>query len=149
MKFEKFFKSAGTHGAIVKKSDSESWLVCGGVGMVIPNGVNNLGVSIEPGEVFTAIVNSDPDNDFLRLTEAILPEADGKAKDIIRVFETDLGDRVGISNADFGLLEKHDRLTFLEIEDDIDGETVTRKFMVVRNHQNDAVGYITGVDYVA
>jgi hypothetical protein len=152
MKFEKFFKSTGTHGVIVKRSVSESWLICGGVGMMIPNGVNNLGVSGEPTDVFTAIVNSDADDDYVRLVSAILPEADGKAKDIIRIFETDLGERVGICNADFGLLEKHDRLTYLEIEaDDPDneGETKTTKYIVVRNHQNYAVGFITGVDYIA
>lgn len=31
MKFEKFFKSAGTHGLIVKENEVDSWLLCGGV----------------------------------------------------------------------------------------------------------------------
>lgn len=149
MKFEKFFKSVGTHGQIVKKSESESWLLCGGVGMLIPTGVNNLGVSVKPEPVFTAIVNSESEDDILVLREAILKDPQGKANDIIRVFETDYAERIGIHNADYGLLEKSDRLTYLEIEaDDSDneGETKIFKFMVIRDHKNDAIGYIAGVD---
>ena len=146
MKFEKFFKTVGTHGLIVKKSEGESWLLCGGVGMLIPSGVNNLGVSVKPEPIFTAIVGSEPDDDFLRLIEARIDNPEGKANDIIRVFETDLGDRVGIKNKEYGLLEKSDRLTYLEIEDD---ETnITSRIMVVRNYNGDAIGFITGVDSI-
>lgn len=146
MKFEKFFKSVGTHGMIVKKSSVESWLLCDGVGMRIPEGVNNLGVSVDPTPVFNIIVNSVPDDDYLSLEKAILTEADGKANDIIRIFETDVGERVGIWNKQYGLLEKKDRLTYLEIEDDETG--ITSKIMVVRDHTNDAIGFITGADYI-
>lgn len=146
MKFEKFFKSVGTHGMIVKKSGVESWLLCDGVGMRIPDGVNNLGVSVDPTPVFNMIVNSVPDDDYLSLVNAILTEADGKANDIIRIFETDVGERVGIWNKQYGLLEKKDRLTYLEIEDDETG--ITSKIMVVRDHTNDAIGFITGADYI-
>lgn len=151
MKFEKFFKSAGTHGLIVKKSEGESWLLCGGVGMRIPVGVNNLGVSVDPEPLFTAIVNSEPDDDYLHLVSAILEDPEGKANDIIRIFETDLGDRVGIWNKDYGLLEKKDRLTYLEIEADDpnrDGETVITKIVVVREHNGDVIGFITGSDHI-
>lgn len=143
MKFEKFFKSVGTHGLIVKKSDVESWLLCAGVGMRIPVGVNNLGVSVDPEPLFTAIINSEPEDDYLRLVEAILDDPEGKANDIIRVFETDLGDRVGILNKDYGLLEKKDRLTYLEIEDD--KTNITSKILVVRDYDGDVIGFITGV----
>lgn len=143
MKFEKFFKSAGTHGLIVKENEVDSWLLCGGVGMRIPVGVNNLGVSVDPEPLFKAIVKSEPDDDYLTLAKAILEEADGKANDIIRIFETDVGDRVGICNKDYGLLEKKDRLTYLEIEDDKTG--ITSKILVVRERDGDVVGYITGV----
>lgn len=148
MKFEKFFKSAGTHGQIVKKSNNEMWLLCGGVGMKIPNGVNNLGVSVEPTEVLISIINSVPDDDVLTLERAVILDPAGKASDIIRVFETDMGDRVSIYNADYGLLDKKDYLTYLEIEEDIKDEsgkyskTETFKFMVVRDHSGDAIGYI-------
>lgn len=143
MKFEKFFKSVGTHGMIVKKSEAESWLLCAGVGMRIPVGVNNLGVSVDPEPLFTAIVNSEPDDDYLRLVDAILDSPEGKANDIIRIFETEIGDRVGIWNKEYGLLEKKDRLTYLEIDDDKTG--ITYKILVVRDYDDDVVGYITGV----
>jgi hypothetical protein len=144
MKFEKFFKSVGTHGLIVKKSDVESWLLCGGVGMKIPVGVNNLGVSVDPEPLFMAIVKSEPDDDYLRLVEAVIHDPEGKANDIIRVFETDIGDRVGIWNKEYGLLEKKDRLTYLEIEDDETG--ITSKILVVRDYDGDVIGFITGTE---
>ena len=99
MKFEKFFKSAGTHGRIIKKSEVENWLLCGGVGMRIPTGVNNLGLSDKPEAMFNAIVNSDPDDDGLALKEAVLLGPAGPAHDILRVFENDIFDRIGIYNA--------------------------------------------------
>lgn len=151
MKFEKFFKSVGTHGLIVKKSESESWLLCGGVGMLIPTGVNNLGVSVDPEPLFRAIVNSEPDDDYLELEEAILRDPEGKANDIIRVFETDIGDRVGIWNKEYGLLEKKDRLTYLEVEADDsnrEGETIVSKIVVVRDYDDNVIGFITGIDNV-
>ena len=144
MKFEKFFKSVGIHGLIVKKSESESWLLCGGVGMRIPEGVNNLGVSVDPEPLFKMIVNSETDDDYLHLVDAILLDPEGKANDIIRVFETDLGDRVGVMNKDYGLLEKKDRLTALEIEDDESGNTY--RYMVVSDYDGDVIGFITGVN---
>lgn len=146
MKFEKFFKSAGTHGLIVKKSENETWLVCGDVGMKIPEGVNNLGVNKDPDPVFKAIVNSYFEDDYLVLKDAILKDPEGKANDIIRVFETDLGDRIGIYNAYYGLLEKKDRLSYLEIEkDDTDAEDPeTLKFMVIRDYDNQVIGFISG-----
>lgn len=146
MKFEKFFKSVGTHGLIVKKTEVESWLLCDGVGMLIPTGLNNLGVSVDPEPLFRAIVNSEPDDDYLRLVEAVIQDPEGKANDIIRIFETDIGDRVGIWNKEYGLLEKKDRLTYLEVEDDETG--ITSKIMVVRDHGGDVIGFITGTDSI-
>lgn len=111
--------------------------------MRIPVGVNNLGVSVDPEPLFKAIVKSEPDDDYLTLAKAILEEADGKANDIIRIFETDVGDRVGICNKDYGLLEKKDRLTYLEIEDEETG--IISKILVVRERDGEAIGFITGV----
>lgn len=151
MKFEKFFKSAGTHGRIIKKSEVENWLLCGGVGMRIPTGVNNLGLSDKPEAMFNAIVNSDPDDDGLALKEAVLLDPEGKANDIIRVFENAIFDRIGIYNADYGLLEKKDRISYLEIEVDEDEATEdykagTYKFIVVSDHENNVIGFISGTE---
>lgn len=149
MKFEKFFKSAGTHGLIVKKSEVESWLLCEGVGMKIPTGVNNLGVSSEPTDMFKAVVGSNSEDDILTLVEAVIRDPEGKANDIIRVFETGLGDRIGIYNASYGLIERKDRLTYLEIEaDNENGVTKTYKFIVVRNSKNEPIGYIAGSEFI-
>ena len=150
MKFEKFFKSAGTHGQIVRKSEVESWLVCDGVGMKIPTGVNNLGISADPTQLFSAIVNSHSEDDYLELKEAILRDPEGKASDIIRVFETDLGDRIGIYNANYGLIERKDRLTYLEIEDELKDspDMILRKFIVVRDHNGEPIGFITGSEFI-
>ena len=151
MKFEKFFKSVGTHGLIVKRNDAENWLVCGNAGMKIPRGVNNFGVSCEPEPIFKAIVNSTSDDDILTLKEAVIFEPDGKASDIVRVFETELGDRVGIYNADYGLLEKKDYLTYLEVESESKtnpGKSITTKLVVVRDQKGEVVGFIGGMDRI-
>lgn len=149
MKFEKFFKATGTHGLIVKRSEVESWLLCDGIGMKIPSGVNNLGVSSDPKPMFNAIINSNSEDDYLELKEAILRDPEGKASDIIRVFETALGDRVGIYNAAYGLIERKDRLTYLEIEaEDAQGVEMTHKFIVVRDHKNEPIGFITGSEFI-
>lgn len=148
MKFKKFFKATDARGLVVKNG-SDSWLLCNGVGMLIPTGVNALGVAVSPEPLFKAIVTSEPEDDFLELYKAVIPYPDGKAKDIIRVFETTVGEQIGITNADFGLLEKGDRLTYLEIEADDparEGETKISRIMVVRDRKDEVIGYITGVD---
>ena len=50
MKFEKFLKGCGTHGQILTRKNGDRWLICGGVGMKVPNGVVNLLGSGEVGE---------------------------------------------------------------------------------------------------
>lgn len=144
MKFEKFLKSCGTHGQIVKRENGDKWLVCGGVGMRVPVGVVNLLGAGEVGEktreIIEAIVTADTD-EKIQLTEATLP-ADGKASDIVRVF-SDGYNRVRIRNADFGLLERSDVvLAYLEIEDD--DFNVTR-YLLVLDPAEDVIGFITGV----
>lgn len=142
MKFEKFFKSVGTHGSIVKINDSEKWLVCGGVGMKIPIGVNNLGVEAEPEAVIKAIIHADTDEDVLTLDRAILNDPEGKANQIIRIFRNAF-DTIGIYNADYSLLERKDKLTYLEIEDD--ENEITRSFVIVSNNY-EIIGFIEGCD---
>lgn len=155
MKFEKFFKNVGTHGQVIERNNGDKWLVSGSVGMKIPDGVDNLlgSVKLEGDEIFYAILHADTSDDVLTLKRAVLNEADGKANDIVRVFETVLdidllSDEVGICNKDYGLLEKHDKLTYLEIEDipDYNGDLVSAKFIVVLDRRNDEpIGYIVGV----
>jgi hypothetical protein len=157
MKFEKFLKAVGTHGEVIVRNESEKWLVCDGVGMVIPRGVDNLlGKSVKSDRSSAADILSGVEyDDPLTLTRAIMTRADGKASDIVRVFETaDKIDEIGITNADFGLLEKRDLLGYSEIVIDCDkdgdplpeGEEKTVKYVVVFDLAHNVVGYITGVD---
>ena len=152
MKFEKFLKGCGTHGSILTRNNGDKWLVCGGVGMKVPNGVVNLLGSGEVGEktkeIIEAIVKADTD-DKVELVRATLP-ADGKAGDIVRVFGDGLEIEVGIYNADFGLLEKKDEnLAEVEVEDgDIDDPQrsfVGRKYLLILDNEDEVIGFIQGV----
>lgn len=148
MKFEKFLKQTGTHGTVIELNESEKWLVCGGVGMVIPRGVDNLlgtPTDCEYASIVDVLSKTQLD-DPVTLKEAILLDPTGNAKSIYRVFETLLGDKVGITNADYGLLEKSDRLGYGEIEtENIEtGKTETIKYLLVYNYTDEITGFITG-----
>ena len=158
MKFEKFLKDVGTHGEIVKRENGDNWLVCGGVAMRVPKGVNNLlGTNNKDAElIFNTVMDADTKDDTLKLKEALLRNPEGKAGDIIRVFETELGERVGIYNTNFGLLERKDLLTYLEIEipaeyegDKLIEEEKTVKYIVVLNRNTlETIGFITGIQNI-
>ena len=148
MKFEKFLKGVGTHGEVIERTEAEKWLVCGGVGMVIPRGVDNLLGTTRDREyasIVEAIANAELD-DLLTLKDAVLLDPTGNAKSIYRIFESELGERVGIINADYGLLEKRDRLGYGEIEIPAteDEEARIIKYVLVYDHQNNIQGFITG-----
>ena len=153
MKFEKFLKGCGTHGEVIERNEAEKWLVCGGVGMIIPRGVDNLLGSAkdrEYGSIVDVIANAELD-DVLTLKEAVLLDPSGNANAIYRVFESELGEKVGIVNADYGLLEKKDVLGYGEIEipakyegDDIVEEEKTIKYILVYDHNCKLQGFITG-----
>lgn len=148
MKFEKFLKQTGTHGTVIEINESEKWLVSGGVGMVIPRGVDNLlGTTIngEYASIVNVLSNAEYD-DPVTLKKAILLDPTGGAKAIYRVFETDLGDTVAIGNAAYGLLEKSDLLGYGEIESKHikTGETETVKYLLVYDNNGDILGFITG-----
>lgn len=157
MKFEKFLKSVGTHGVVIERGEAENWLVCDGVGMVIPKGVENLlgrAVSSEYASIVQVIAGMECD-DPLTLNRAVLFEADGKANDIYRVFTTDLDETIGILNADYGLLEKKDRLSYMEIEIDTDengnpldpDQVKTVKYMLVFDRTGNIQGFVTGSNH--
>lgn len=148
MKFEKFLKQTGTHGTVIEINESEKWLVCDGVGMVIPCGVDNLlgtPIDSEYASIVHTLANADYDDPVI-LKSAILLDPTGNAKSIYRVFETDLGDTVGIINSDYGLLEKSDLLGYGEIEsENIETkETETIKYLLVYDSNGNILGFITG-----
>ena len=148
MKFEKFLKGVGTHGEVIERNEGEKWLVCGGVGMIIPKGVNNLLGKKWPGEyasIVDVIANAELD-DKLTLVDAVLLNPEGNANAIYRVFESEFGERVGIINADYGLLEKKDLLGYGEIEVPAteDKEAFTIKYVLVYDQTGNIQGFITG-----
>ena len=148
MKFEKFLKQVGTHGQILKRSNGDRWLICAGVGMKIPEGVNNLLGSGEVSEkvknLVEGLIKADTD-DKVHLTRATV-SADGKASDIVRVFGDELYIEVGICNADFGLLEKAD-VNIAEVEIEESGvDYLDGKYLVILDHNDDVVGFIQGVE---
>ena len=150
MKFEKFLKSVGTHGEVISISENEKWLVCGGVGMVIPRGVDNL-LGIAKTQDYASIAHALAYAEFddpLKLVQAVLLDPTGNAKAIYRIFESTMGDTVGICNEDYGLLEKKDRLGYCEIEvpETEEKEAVTLKFVVVYDPAGRVQGFITGSD---
>lgn len=140
MKFEKFVKRVGVHGKIVRNGD-EAWLICNGVGMLVPEGVKPFGDVNEPNDLIKAILKADIEDDELSLFRASLPYADSKPSEIVRVFKTELDDEIGISNENFGLIEKNDRLVYLEIET---SENNTEKFILVTDRVgNKIIGFIS------
>lgn len=140
MKFEKFVKRVGVHGKIVRNGD-EAWLICNGVGMLVPEGVKPFGDVNEPNDLIRAILKADIEDDELSLFRASLPYADSKPAEIVRVFKTELDDEIGISNENFGLIEKNDRLVYLEIET---SENNTEKFILVTDRVgNKIIGFIS------
>lgn len=150
MKFEKFLKGCGTHGQILERANGDKWLVCGGVGMKVPVGVNNLLGSGEVSEkiknLVEGLIKADTD-DKVKLIRATVP-ADGKTSDIVRVFGDELDIEVGICNADFGLLEKADiNLAEVEIEESGDG-FLDGKYLLVLDRDDEVIGFIQGVNEI-
>lgn len=149
MKFEKFLKGVGTRGLILNRDNGERWLICAGVGMKIPNGVENLlgsgEVSEKTKKIVESLIKADTD-DKVELIRAILPK-DGKANDIVRVFGDNLDIEVGISNANFGLLEKSD-INLAEVEIG-DTDSLNSKFLLILDQEDDiVVGFIQGTNLI-
>lgn len=150
MKFEKFLKSVGTHGQIYTRDNGDRWLICGGVGMVIPAGVDNLlgsgEVSDKIKKVVEALITANVD-DKVELIKAKI-SADGKASDIIRIFGAPLDNdipEVGISNANFGLLEKQD-VNIAEVEIENEDEFFDEKYLIILDFNDNVIGFIKEIN---
>ena len=148
MKFEKFLKQTGTHGQIYTRRNDDRWLICGGVGMKIPVGVENLLGSGEVSEKLANLVEGliyADVSDKVTLTRAEIPK-DGKASDIVRVFGDTFDIEVGIWNGAFGLLEKSDfNLAEVEIEAEDNGYDDNTKFLLILDNADEVIGFIAGV----
>jgi hypothetical protein len=118
MKFEKFIKRAGINAVIVTDPDGRKWIYNDGVAMIIPPCfVDNYGDAAYkiPADIFGAINDIDPDvTNPAELIRAEIP-ADGKAKEITRIYAD--GDfEFAVHNADWSLIERNDS-TFIAIDD--------------------------------
>lgn len=89
----------------------------------VPATVRAIGEKIEdmPGHIKRIIdeCNNDMEMDHYItdeafLTKAILRDAAGSAKDIVRIFETENGEEFGLINSVYGLLEKQNGLRYYE-----------------------------------
>lgn len=145
MKFEKFLKGCGTHGQIYKRENGDRWLICGGVGMKIPVGVDNLLGSGEVSDKIKTLVEGlikADTGDAVSLIKARVP-ADGKASDIVRIFGDSFDLEIGIKNADFGLLEKAD-FNLAEVEVEGDDFFEDKYLLILDNLGEDVIGFIKG-----
>jgi hypothetical protein len=153
MKFEKFLKRVGTYGQVLERRNGDKWLICDGVGMKIPYGVNNLlgsGEVIEKvADLVEVILGADTEYKVMLNRAEITP--DGKASDIIRIFENpNKGYAVGITNADFGLLEKADfNLSVIEIDElEMEYYAGHKYLLILDNSDESVIGFIQGVPTV-
>lgn len=117
MKFEKFAKKAVPHAACITVGHSK-YLSFGGVYALIPAWCGNIGIESKENEELDDFCNyADRSDCEAYLTSAFLPDADGKAKDIVRVFSDEEGGKVEISNEHFALIEKTDMCVIATNED--------------------------------
>lgn len=143
MKFEKFAKKAVPHAACVTVGNSK-YLAYGGVYALIPAWCGNIGIDSKENEELDDFCNyADRSDCEAYLTSAYLPNADDKAKDIVRVFSDDEGGKVGISNEHFALIEKTDMCIIATNED---GKTalLVGKYADIDDFEPDAI--IIGVE---
>lgn len=112
MKFEKFVKTLASSGIIYERGIfKERWLASYTALMLIPIGTHSVtGISIqEMPKVIDEMVNENGCTEPVILHKAVMPYADGKIKDCVRIFANDLSDiSVPISNDDWSLIEKND-----------------------------------------
>ena len=150
MKFEKFFKSAGIYGQVISRG-YKKWLVCGGVGMVVPDGLcENLSKGVDSGKakmIVDALCETF-DQEPVMLSRAYLAK-DGKPSEVLRIFRDEAGNEVAITNKDFGLLERSDiALYWVDIEDDTDEDKdpQTLRFLIVQDSDDNVIGFIHGIN---
>lgn len=123
MKFEKFVKTLASTGVIYERGIfKERWLASKNCYMMVPIGTRSVTAQgiFEMPESVNAMIDSVGNTEPAQLRKAIMPYADGKIKDCIRIFANDATDvHIAISNDDWSLIEKSDYTEILyEYEDD-------------------------------
>lgn len=113
MKFEKFVKRAVPYCCTVIH-DNTSWCKYGSMYARIPAYIGQIGSVDKYDEILPAVLDAERYEERAELINAYLKTADGKSKDIIREFsDGDLS--FGISNENFGLIERYDELHIVEV----------------------------------
>ena len=134
MKFEKFVKTLASTGVIYERGIfKERWLASQTCYMMVPLGTRSVtaqGIFEMPKNI-DAMIDSVGNTEPVQLRKAIMPYADGKIKDCIRIFANDATDvHIAISNDDWSLIEKSDYTEILyEYED---GKAVAKALLVER-----------------
>lgn len=113
MKFTKFVKSLASEGVIYETNQilEKRWLASVSVLMAIPDTVRSVTASDikEAPETIKRIINGIGNTVDATLEKAIMPVADGKIKDCVRVYQSeDGGISLPICNDDYGLIENLD-----------------------------------------
>lgn len=113
MKFTKFVKSLASEGVIYESNPlvEKRWLASSSVLMAIPDTVRSVTASDikEAPDGIKRIINGVGSSVDAVLTKAVMPIADGKIKDCVRVYSSEDGMiYLPISNDDYGLIEKSD-----------------------------------------
>lgn len=138
MKFGKFAKSVAPKAFVYEKGN-EKWLTDGVIYMKVPATMSLIGSTC--GEL------PDKVNDMLytpayvdaHLSYAVLPEADSKIKDAIRVYDTNdstIG-RFGITNDAWGYIEGKDRVAI-----GYDPHDSYNKILLILDRNDDVIGGI-------
>lgn len=113
MNFTKFVKSLASTGVIYESDKllKKQWLSSVSVMMAIPDTVRSVtasGIETTP-ETIQKIIDGCGYTTDANLTKAIMPVADGKIKDCVRIYQSENGEiSLPISNDDYGLIDKSD-----------------------------------------
>lgn len=113
MKFEKFVKSLATKGVIYETDQflEKRWLSSLSVLMPIPDTIRSITASDikEAPETIRDIINEAGYTVDAVLAKVIMPVADSKIKDCVRIYQSEDGEvSIPISNDDYGLIDRAD-----------------------------------------
>jgi len=146
MKFDKLVKMIGTSGVVIE-NNFKKYLCSGNMLAVIPETSGSIvcvaSVGL-PEYVREALANCE---EFpAELTDAFLPSADDKTCELRRVFSTQTGFRVDISNRHFGLIEKYDKTGILLHE--TSDEVIPAALAIHNGYDEDISAYIFSRDFI-
>lgn len=111
MKFEKFAKYAGCNGRIITMEDGEKWLFYDNIGMKIPDERQVCAVSNIKVEFLEQVLKSE--KEVARLTNAVLPNPNDKASELLRVYTSNTEKSIKISNKAFSFIDDDTDMTFI------------------------------------